>query len=513
MSGRAERKPAVVMFVMNDLLNDPRVQREARAAVQAGFRVTVVARQSERCRTERETVDGYEIVRVRAPQFRVTLPLFTLLCRLLSFRWVVAKAGVVLQEGVKLALGLPPGPEAPQRAAGHVSRLRRFKWGLMRGIGILLFPVRVFRPVLRRHTPQPHADTPSKRSWSGFWGKVRRGVYEADFVEDMFWTTYAMLRSVRPERADVFHGNDLPTLPLTSWAARRVNGKAVYDSHELWAEQGTDMTPFLVAISRRVEARYIRRMDAVVTVNDFLAEALRKQYRVPPPTVIMNCPELSTPRPVPLGSSIRAALGLSPRTPLILYQGRYGRGRGLEALIESGRYLTQGVIVLRGYGDNEADLRRRAADPDVSGRVFMVDPVPMADLVAAAAEADVGVVPYTACARGYYYASPNKLFEYMMAGLAIAVSALPFLEKIVRDDDLGVVFDPSDPRHIAEQLNVLTGNAARLRSCRANALRAARERYHWGYEGRKLVMLYQNLAAVTTCPSVWPAAVSGKSLG
>ncbi len=513
MRDRVERPPAVVMFVMNDLLNDPRVQREARAAVQAGFRVTVVSRQSDRYRTERETVDGYDIVRVRAPTFRIALPLFTLLCRLMSFRWVITKTGVVLKEGVKLALGLPPGPEAPQPVTGHVSRLRRLKWGLMQGIGVLLLPARAFRPFLQRLGQRPQAETPPKSYWKGFWEKVTRAVYEADFLEEMFWTTAAMLRAVRAVRAEVYHGNDLPTLPLTIWAARRVKGKAVYDSHELWAEQGTEMTPFLVAISRRVEARYIRRMDAVVTVNDFLAEALRKQYRIPPPTVIMNCPELSTPRPVPLGSSIRAALGLSPHTPLILYQGRYGRGRGLEALIESGRYLTQGVIVLRGYGDNEADLRRRVADLDVSGRVFMVDPVPMADLVAAAAEADVGVVPYTACARGYYYASPNKLFEYMMAGLAIAVSALPFLEKIVRGDDLGVVFDPSDPRDIAEQLNVLTGNAARLRSCRANALRAARERYHWGYEGRKLVTLYQNLAAVTTRQSVWPAAVSGRSLG
>jgi glycosyltransferase involved in cell wall biosynthesis len=124
----------------------------------------------------------------------------------------------------------------------------------------------------------------------------------------------------------------------------------------------------------------------------------------------------------------------------------------------------------------------------------MVDPVPMADLVATASEADVGVVPYTAYSPGYYYASPNKLFEYMFAGLAIAVSNLPVLEKIVRDHDLGVVFDPSDPKHIAEQLNALMGNPARLRACRENATRVARNRYNWDHEGGKLVDLYKTLA-------------------
>jgi glycosyltransferase involved in cell wall biosynthesis len=307
-----------------------------------------------------------------------------------------------------------------------------------------------------------------------------------------------MLWAARSARARVFHGNDLPTLPLTTWAARLYGGEALYDSHELWVGMNPENTPFFDRISRWVETRYIRRMDAVVTVNDLIADELRRRYRIPQPTVVMNCPEPESPRSLDQRHSIRAQLGLTPETPIILYQGRYELGRGLEALIESGRYLSKGVIVLRGYGSNEDDLRRRAAGLGVPGRVFLVEPVPMADLVPAAAEADVGVVPYTAYSPGYYYASPNKLFEYMFAGLAIAVSHLPVLEKIVRDHDLGVVFDPADPRHIAEQLNALVGNAARLRTCKENATRVARDRYNWNHEGGELIGLYTALAGENT---------------
>jgi len=130
----------------------------------------------------------------------------------------------------------------------------------------------------------------------------------------------------------------------------------------------------------------------------------------------------------------------------------------------------------------------------------MADPVPMAHLVTAAAEADIGVVPYTAYSPGYYYASPNKLFEYMFAGLAIAVSNLPFLEKIVRNHDLGVVFNPADPKHIAEQLSLLVCNPARLRTCKENATRVARDRYNWDHEGGKLVDLYRTLASGNAGP-------------
>src|SRR2546425_2734108 len=65
MSGHTHHTPGVVMFVMNDLLNDPRVQREARSAVLAGVWGTLVAMQNDRGRVPRQTGGGDEIGRVR----------------------------------------------------------------------------------------------------------------------------------------------------------------------------------------------------------------------------------------------------------------------------------------------------------------------------------------------------------------------------------------------------------------------------------------------------------------
>ena len=487
MTRQTDGRVGVVMFVMNDMLNDPRVHREARTAVRAGFRVTVVAMQSDQCRIERETVDGYDIIRVRFPQRFLLMSLFL---RLWSLTLLVKP---ILKEGLRLALGLLPGPQAPWQAPGAPSLLRRFKWGLMRTIGVLLWPLRLLKPFLGRLNQRLEKSRDTEGAAVAFSGKLSRYIGEIGFLRNTFWITWAMLRAIRSERAKVFHGHDLPTLPLTTWAARRAGGKALYDSHEVWVGMCPEWTSFFNAVAQWVENRYIRRMHAVVTVNEPIADELGRRYRIPRPSVVMNCPERESPRFLDPRHSIRAKLGLAPHEPLILYQGRYAPWRGLEALIESSRYLSRGILVLRGYGSNEEDLRRRVAALGDGRRAFMVDPVPMTDLVSAAAEADIGVVPYTPCTLCNYYASPNKLFEYMMAGLALAVSNLPVLEKIVRDHDLGVVFDPAQPRHIAEQLDALTENPARLRVCRENAARVARERYHWNHEVQKLIQLYESL--------------------
>src|SRR5213594_4311990 len=222
MRPQANDQVGVVMFITNDLLNDPRVQREARSAARAGFRVTVVAMQSDRCRVLRDMVDGYEVVRVWYPRS---------VLRFLVIRLLWLGRLVVLGEGFRLAIGLPPGPKGPGQASGPASRLQRIKWGLMRGVGILLFPLRVFRPLLMPLARRGQAAAPLREER---WQRMLQFIWDVGFIRDTLWVSLAMLWVARSARATVFHGNDLPTLPVTSWAARLAGGKAVYDSHELW---------------------------------------------------------------------------------------------------------------------------------------------------------------------------------------------------------------------------------------------------------------------------------------
>ena len=296
-----------------------------------------------------------------------------------------------------------------------------------------------------------------------------------------------MARVARSLHADIYTSNDLDTL-LAGVLARGSEGHLIYDSHEMWVDMWDPPLPAHIrGAYYHLEKTLIRRADAVMTVNPFIAQELAKRYEVKMPSVILNCPEK-------YGGSLPPRHTMS-NTKVALYQGRYASKRGLENLIAATEYFEDDVIlVMRGYGGPEHMLRLLAKDRP---RCRFMDPVPMEDMVAKASEADVGIVPYLSTNLGNYYASPNKLFEYIQAGLVIAASNLPFLRKVLLEEEIGLTFDPYDPRDIAHVVNTLTreDNLTRLRR---NVQKAARK-YDWETEGRKLLDLYESVSRIQVC--------------
>jgi glycosyltransferase involved in cell wall biosynthesis len=144
-----------------------------------------------------------------------------------------------------------------------------------------------------------------------------------------------------------------------------------------------------------------------------------------------------------------------------------------------------------GYFDQLAALvaRRR-----LDGRVHLLGPVDPDRVIATARSADVGVSFIQNVGLNNYYSLPNKLFEYVHAGLPVVASAFPELERVVVGRDIGVTCDPADPHAIARALGELLGDDERRARMRANALAAAGE-LSWEAEGPRYVALFDNLAA------------------
>lgn len=119
-------------------------------------------------------------------------------------------------------------------------------------------------------------------------------------------------------------------------------------------------------------------------------------------------------------------------------------------------------------------MRRRG----LGERVSVLDPLPPDGLVEALGSYDLGIVFDRPATRNSELSLPNKLFEYLMAGLAVVVPRLEALGPLVEGERLGLAYAPGKPEALAEALERLATDGDLLRELRANARRLALERYN-----------------------------------
>jgi glycosyltransferase involved in cell wall biosynthesis len=244
-------------------------------------------------------------------------------------------------------------------------------------------------------------------------------------------------------RFDVVHANDLDTLPAAWLLARASGARLVYDAHELYTDQEPDPPRFHRAVARALEGTLARRADAVVTVSEPIAEELQRRLRLSTaPATVLNAPERLEAEPPPREDGPLRAI----------YQGAMGPGRPLEDLLVAAEHAPEVRFTLRVAGADPDALREAASH---LRNVEVVDPVAPTELVEALRGYDVGLIINRPVTRNDELVFPNKLFEYLMAGLAVAVPRLPGMTPLVEGERVGVTYEPGRPELLGEALTQL----------------------------------------------------------
>jgi glycosyltransferase involved in cell wall biosynthesis len=278
-------------------------------------------------------------------------------------------------------------------------------------------------------------------------------------------------------------------------AAKRNKAALVYDAHEL--ETGRNFSnSTLAGIYRRFwalpEQLLIRKADAVITVCNGIADELATHYGITRPTVVVNCPERNSVSP---SNRLREELSIPQHLRILLYVGTIARGRGLEVLLTATQRIPQVATVLLGDGPLLEELRQQERSGALQ-RVYLPGKVSLEELPNYVASADIGITTIQATCRSYYYALPNKLFEYIHAGIPVIGSDLPEIANVIRTYEVGEVVDPDDPDAIARSIQNLIEDSVWYKKARDNTRRAA-EVYNWERESEKLLNLYERLKART----------------
>lgn len=276
---------------------------------------------------------------------------------------------------------------------------------------------------------------------------------------------------------DVVHANDLETLPAGALISRRRRARLVYDSHEIAVDQDP-ATPLLFrVVAGFIERRLARNVDAVVTVSEPIADELERRLRLKRrPIVVLNAPERT-----PIEDKVPS------RLLGVIYQGASGPGRHLSDLFDAAECIqsrTQ-LFIRVAHADLDA-LRSEATRRGITHRVSVLEPVPPPEMVHALAGFDVGLIINRPVSRNDELVFPNKLFEYLMAGLAVIAPALPGVEPFILGEGVGAVFRPGDAEDLAAVIDRLATDRVLLGAMQRRARDAATDRYNAEAQGRHL---------------------------
>lgn len=256
-------------------------------------------------------------------------------------------------------------------------------------------------------------------------------------------------------RADLVVAHDYMTLPFAADLSARMRAPFVIDIHEYAREQyhfeqGSNDERYFDRVTRpmieALHAEYFPNARALSTVCNGISRQLQIDHALPKaPTVVRSTPFYSKQPFRPTGETI-----------VVMYHGLVDSSRHLEVGIRSlPLWRPEFRFTIRGPGrqDYINQLMSLARELGVEDRVSIEPPVPFDEIIQSANRADIGYLAFMNYSRQRQYASPNKFFEYIMAGLALVVMDVPELAPIVREAEVGRLIDDFTPETIAAAIN------------------------------------------------------------
>ena len=296
------------------------------------------------------------------------------------------------------------------------------------------------------------------------------------------------------EKADVYQAANLDALLIAYVAVFLQKTPLVYDSREIYTDMQGVNPKF---VWKMLEAILLKRVDAIIDVNQERAELKRQRYALAAhPAIVMNCPEACSPESLD-GKALHtrlASLGLSHKK-IVIYQGAIMRGRYLDNLVRAMKYVrSDAVLILMGPDVGYRDeLKILVGNLGIAKRVLFFDSIPPAEIVSFVSGADIGILFYEKTSLNNYYCAPTKLYEYLMAGLPILVNDLPHLKTMAIEERVGKLLHEVSPESISLGINEMLKSSAEIKTMSRRAREIAYERYNWTAQAKIYIQIIQGL--------------------
>lgn len=333
----------------------------------------------------------------------------------------------------------------------------------------------------RRYPNQKNQKLPFKIKLVNFW---HLPIFQLNIISSIF----SLIKAAFKEKSDIYHAHDLDGL-LCAFPAALIKRKIlIYDSHELWS----NTFPFanlrgIQWLLPILEKFLILKVKAGITVNVTIAKYLKARYHKNF-LALYNVINIDQPKKSPY--NLRR---LFPNKKIILHLGAADEGRGMEEMIETIKYLSRDyVLVFIGGGKTENQAKILVKKFDLEKKVYFLSAVLPNQIIDTIQQADLGLALTQKISLSYYYSLPNKIFQYIAAKIPVLGSNFPEFKKIIINNGIGEVVDPSKPKLIAKKIIEMTTQNAQ-KKYRKNLEGLAKDKYNWANQEKILHQFYLEL--------------------
>ena len=288
-------------------------------------------------------------------------------------------------------------------------------------------------------------------------------------------------------KSEIIHCNDMGGLFVgVLCKASRPKIRIIYDSHEYAINDVPNQSKWSIRLKYFLENILIRFADEVITVSESIANEYARLYNITKPHLILNCPAYKKQEKKNL---FRELLSIREDQVIFLYQGGLSRGRGIETMLKvfSNFSSDKNVLVCMGYGSLESQIRHEAK---VSDTIFFHPAVSLNVLLDYTSSADYGISFIEDACLSYRYCLPNKIFEYLMAGLPVLTSNLYEMRRLVEFESIGIVAQENNAEGFKKAVHALL--MQNYQSIQKNVFKA-RKKYSWEEQEKKLSRLYGDI--------------------
>ncbi len=302
----------------------------------------------------------------------------------------------------------------------------------------------------------------------------------------MWKTTKAVYQKAKELDADIYHFHDPELLPY-AWKLKRKGKKVIYDAHEDLPKQILGkywINKYLRKSAsfsfRKFEDFIAKRLDYILTATPFICDRFSK---VNPNSLDINN--------FPLLSELTELTSWEEKNQSICYTGGLTQIRGLEQIVEAMEYIPNTTLHIAGKyspASFQEVLQSKTGWKNVQEHGF----VSRQETNQIMANAKVGLVTFLPLPN-HVDAQPNKMFEYMSAGIPVVGSFFPLWKEIILTNACGLCVNPENPKEIAQAVNHLLDHPEEAKEMGLRGRKQVLEKYNWDAEAKKLIGVYQVL--------------------